>query len=187
MRRCRKVGVKTKGYLNIPYAGGNVNVFTKQKLCHTRVEALTLRVTRWTFDTCGCVVDVQWDDSLSVAQRVHVPVVIIQKCVTHANLGKDTQGHYDHISEENGRKNVAIGKLLEQKGISRDKYLAGAKGDRAFSDDITNTLSLLEWSFDAYDGTGTRPLKFKVNDPAVDKTQLAVNFQGIGKGKINIV
>lgn len=45
---------------------------------------MATRVTRWSPDTCGCVLEYEWDDAVDVDARVHVPCAPVSVCSTHA-------------------------------------------------------------------------------------------------------
>jgi hypothetical protein len=67
------------------------------------------KVTRWSPDTCDCVIEYSWDDAVPQEQRVHTVSRIVQKCSTHAKLGLSDAHHFAHVLAENQRKNQASG------------------------------------------------------------------------------
>lgn len=65
------------------------------------------RITRWSPDTCGCVIDFEWDDENSSIP--HKAKNIISECEAHKGLDKDSC--YLSVLEENKYKNVVINKI----------------------------------------------------------------------------
>lgn len=66
--------------------------------------------TKWSPDTCSCVVEYEWDDSVSEELREHIPVASI-KCEIH----KDKETHEDvylSLMAENQTKNIALAEVL---------------------------------------------------------------------------
>lgn len=70
-----------------------------------------MQVNQWQPDTCDCIINYQWDDTLSDADRVHTVKEVIRRCKFHQTL--DDVTHYDTVLEENTRKNRAIGAIKE--------------------------------------------------------------------------
>lgn len=60
-----------------------------------------IKVTRWHPDTCGCVIDYEWDTETTAETRVHTPVSI-QACEHHQ------VNTWDEVRAENKRKNDAV-------------------------------------------------------------------------------
>lgn len=65
-----------------------------------------MKVTRWSPDTCGCVVEYEWDDTVPAKNRVRKFKACVRKCPRHAHL--DDEAVYNAITEENSRKNIAL-------------------------------------------------------------------------------
>ena len=79
-----------------------------------------LKITRWSPDTCGCILDYEWDDSLDENSRTHTIKNIIKPCAAHANLSDKTE-HYGKVLEENQRKNNLLGAIVENVvGVSEE-------------------------------------------------------------------
>ncbi len=70
------------------------------------------KVTRWSPDTCECVIDYEWDDEEPVETREITVKTIIKKCPVHARRGKASC--FNEVLSENRRKNQAIGFLQEE-------------------------------------------------------------------------
>ena len=75
---------------------------------------MTIQITRWTLDTCGCSVEYQWDDAVTQDLRVHTLANVVSKCARHTLLGEAGAAHWNRISEENPRKNRLLGRLVAQ-------------------------------------------------------------------------
>ena len=73
---------------------------------------MTIQRTRWQPDTCNCIIDYEWDDTVAQGQRVHAAAIIIRQCPAHAHHS-DKHQMYDDLLSENTSKNRAIGQILE--------------------------------------------------------------------------
>jgi hypothetical protein len=71
-----------------------------------------IQTTRWSPDTCSCVIEYQWDDSVDSTLRVHTASKTIAQCPQHA--GQNLATHFGSLIEENPRKNKIIDKILTQ-------------------------------------------------------------------------
>ncbi len=69
---------------------------------------MALRTTRWSPDTCGCTIDLQWDDSVPAAARVHTPTAALP-CPAHA--GGPVAVHAA-VLKENVGKNRSVAALV---------------------------------------------------------------------------
>lgn len=66
-----------------------------------------LQVTRWSPDTCGCILEYDWDDTLDENARTHSFKKAVKLCEHHkALLGAKA---FDQVMSENTRKNIAFG------------------------------------------------------------------------------
>jgi len=63
------------------------------------------RVTKWSPDTCGCVIHFAWDDTTDETSRVHTFETAEMKCEEHAHL--DGQELMDAVVAKNQAKNLA--------------------------------------------------------------------------------
>lgn len=72
-----------------------------------------LRVTRWSPDTCGCILEYEWDDTKSEDERTHSFKKAVQLCEHHQALSGSQA--YDGVCSENTRKNQAFGLAKEVK------------------------------------------------------------------------
>lgn len=83
---------------------------------------MTINITTWTPDTCGCQIHYAWDDSVPAEERIHSPVegvtahggtFIPTKRCQHHEHHKDTRAHHDAVLEENQRKNKLHAHVME--------------------------------------------------------------------------
>lgn len=71
---------------------------------------MALKTTRWTPDTCGCVLEFNWDDAIPEALRIHTFARSLRVCAAHEAV-RDRDTHFAAISAENRTKNAAINTL----------------------------------------------------------------------------
>lgn len=74
---------------------------------------MSKQITRWSPDTCDCVIEYAWDDSISENDREHSIHKVINKCQHHLE-SKDEESHFRVILTENSKKNIAINKIMEK-------------------------------------------------------------------------
>ncbi len=77
---------------------------------------MAIRTTRWSPDTCGCVVEYSWDDTVAADQRAHT-TTRVTPCVAHPNaqqhVGADPFSAATVWGDENvGRKSRLEARLL---------------------------------------------------------------------------
>lgn len=72
---------------------------------------MTVRRTRWSPDTCDCVLEYEWDDSEPEDQRTHAFAVADAVC-THHQVHDNRSQLFDAVAEENTRKNKAVNALV---------------------------------------------------------------------------
>ena len=120
-----------------------------------------LRVTRWSPDTCGCVYEYEWDDSVPQEQRTHTLKKAIKLCEHHKTRIKP----YDDVVSENTGKNIVFGEAQKIK-------------PELTVDDYT-------WSFDK-DRKLTAGFLGKLT--AADKANLKMQLDGkVGKDKVEVI
>lgn len=49
-----------------------------------------IQTTRWTPDTCDCVIEYQWDDAVDPSVRVHTVYNILSACSDHPGTPDET-------------------------------------------------------------------------------------------------
>ena len=65
---------------------------------------MVINTTRWSPDTCSCVIEYEWDSTTDETNRVHT-LKTISKCPQHTALSNNTA--YSTVLDENPRKNQA--------------------------------------------------------------------------------
>ena len=73
---------------------------------------MTIQTTRWSPDTCSCVIEYTWDDTEPEATRTHTVSNYINTCTEHSLLADNTT-RWNTITEENPRKNTALQVALD--------------------------------------------------------------------------
>lgn len=68
---------------------------------------MAIRRTTWQPDTCGCILEYDWDDSLPVDQRVHIPATAIA-CSLHLAHAGDLTGNHATCIAENSAVQAAL-------------------------------------------------------------------------------
>jgi len=73
-----------------------------------------MNVTRWSPDTCGCVLEYEWDKTVPAESRVHTFNNLVKKCSDHGSIpvAKDL---YDVVLGENQMKNLIFAELQKEK------------------------------------------------------------------------
>jgi hypothetical protein len=105
---------------------------------------MTIRTTRWSpIDTCGCVVEYTWDDTLTEANRTHTLSNVINKCPAHTALTNSSV--YTTILDENPKKNNALQLALDNSPTT------------ALYDTINGTRQLKPTITYSYSFSGTAP------------------------------
>ena len=73
-----------------------------------------IQTTVWSPDTCGCVIEYEWDDSIPQEARAHTVSKIVKSCPVHSqSISKEK--NYGDVLKENQDKNKAIGIIMERK------------------------------------------------------------------------
>lgn len=80
---------------------------------------MTIQTTRWSPDTCGCVIEFQWDDTVAPELRTHTHKSTIKACSAHT-AQKDINTHFPTVLEENQRKNKCIYEMGKAAGVNMD-------------------------------------------------------------------
>lgn len=71
-----------------------------------------MRTTRWSPDTCQCVLEYEWDETVPQEDRVHTFKGIVHRCLIHELLGYlENSNLYDKVLQENTRKNGVFGDM----------------------------------------------------------------------------
>ena len=100
---------------------------------------MAINITRWSPDTCDCVIEYSWDDTVSADQRVHTLSNYVKKCSAHSILSTDND-RWNTVFEENPRKNNAYQLILDNGPTGLSDLI---NGSRQIKDGITINTS---WS-----------------------------------------
>jgi len=68
---------------------------------------------QWKPDTCGCVLEFEFDADAPDSERVVTPTQVVKACAHHP-LGTTVKENYDKVLDENQRKNFSIKELVDQ-------------------------------------------------------------------------
>jgi hypothetical protein len=74
------------------------------------------KITRFSPDTCGCVLEFAWDSRSSEDGRKHLPADIVHACKHHEHHvkdGKKVEEHHHEVFAENRHKNEVLAHVLE--------------------------------------------------------------------------
>jgi hypothetical protein len=133
-----------------------------------------ITTTKWSPDTCDCVIEYEWDTEVPQDERTHTVSNIVKKCKFHTET-PDVSTHYDIVKEENVRKNIYLGLIADN---FPELTNTDAKGNKNLKE---NAVS---WSFDK-----DRVLQVEVNGiSASEKATLKALTDtklGVGKVKVN--
>ena len=72
---------------------------------------MTIQITKWGFDTCPCVIEYSWDDTVPQSSRTHTLSNYIIKCPAHINLS-DINAYNACLNENTVIKNPALQHIL---------------------------------------------------------------------------
>lgn len=89
-----------------------------------------MKITKWSPDTCDCVIEYEWDETLPIDEIVHT-----QKSITTC----EHHSHMDDVVSENQNKNKVLKKLLDMASVE-DKEV-DSEGNEKFKKEP-------KWSFD---------------------------------------
>lgn len=78
-----------------------------------------INITRWSPDTCNCVIEYSWDAETSEDDRVHRFHQVVEQCEEHAGIEKHQDVH-SHVLAENQTKNRVEGSVFDH--VSRLKH-----------------------------------------------------------------
>lgn len=85
-----------------------------------------VKVTRWSPDTCDCILEYEWDEALEDSDRVHTFKKVVKLCSEHERLGFQGKAAYDQVKSENTGKNRAWGLIKQELGLTNkdlEKYI----------------------------------------------------------------
>jgi hypothetical protein len=64
---------------------------------------MTIQYITWSPDTCGCQIQLSYDDTTDLITRTYTPTALIQVCANHEVLADDIQTRHDAINTEKMR------------------------------------------------------------------------------------
>jgi len=85
---------------------------------------MVINTTKWSPDTCSCVIDYSWDNSVPADQRTHT-LSSISKCSFHNSLSDIAA--YNTVTEENPRKNIAYQLILDNGPAALSDLIDGTR------------------------------------------------------------
>lgn len=111
---------------------------------------MAIHITTWHPDTCKCVLEYSWDDSVPEGARVHSPHKVVSCCEIHSALSplaaEDATTHHALIVEENTRKNLARKNVLESlpRNLKKsdDEFKDGEEPAWSFDEDRNLVMEL---------------------------------------------
>ena len=71
-----------------------------------------MRSARWRPDTCGCILEYEWDDTEPIETRTHSFKALSKKCEAHKTIVEGSVV-YSTVKDENQRKNRVLGEALK--------------------------------------------------------------------------
>lgn len=81
------------------------------------------QITTWRPDTCGCEIEIEWDDTVPQETRTHSQGKIISKCKAH--MGVTDKDVLKELFDENQTKNRTISKIAEVMGYTHKDIMDG--------------------------------------------------------------
>lgn len=78
---------------------------------------MVINITRWSPDTCGCVIDVSWDDSVPGEQRKTEHYATVEVCPIHESLATKTHS-LDHKSRRD-KKLAGVLDIIQERNVNR--------------------------------------------------------------------
>jgi hypothetical protein len=138
-----------------------------------------IHTTRWSPDTCSCVIEYTWDDTVPDNERTHNLSNVVERCPAHEALSDNDT--FSTLMDENPRKNIALQNCLDN-------------GPPTLSDTIGTTKQLkgnvsFDWSW-----SGTAPNRLltisfsgvSLTGPEKNTMRNALNNR-LGANKVNLV
>ncbi len=121
---------------------------------------MPVNITRWSPDTCGCILEYSWDSSVPVENRVHSPEKIVEACPDHQ--GHNIEDHHSIVVGESQMKNRVMGHLFDFVPDHHKKPIFNEKGE------ISSHTYIKEpkWHFDK-----NRKLHVKMHEEISEKSK----------------
>lgn len=137
---------------------------------------MTLKITRWSPDTCECVLEYEWDTDDPQETRTHTPVNVVKACPAHSAQETVAQ-KFNKVNDENTRKNKVLKHALDNIDEIREEILDGGQPTGTYT--LKNGTEF-NWSFD-----NDRVLHVSITGLTAQRISqlqtLADNYLGVGK------
>jgi len=101
-----------------------------------------IKKTTWSPDTCDCKIEYEWDSDVAEKDRTHSVSKILKVCDAHKNLVGDS-AKYNQVLDENQRKNIVYGKIIDNITDVVDEKLVDGKTVKELKIGVN-----YGWSFD---------------------------------------
>lgn len=134
-----------------------------------------IRTTRWSPDTCGCVIEYEWDDTLPQEARKHDFKNVITRCSEHSGLGKD-KAHFDHVLSENQAKNRVFAEALKNPKLGKIQKNDNNEDFTVLADGVK-----FEWSFVGKDGDRKLSVAFPGSSLTAAEKSALTAIPGVSK------
>lgn len=72
---------------------------------------MAIKITKWKPDTCDCVIEYSWDDSIAAEDREHNLHNIVDSCEDHSDVTDEEL--FQSVVEENSLKNEAVNMIVD--------------------------------------------------------------------------
>lgn len=86
---------------------------------------MATNITRWSPDTCGCVIEYSWDSDVSEDERVHTFHKVVEQCPDHNGIEVHEEIH-NHVLAENQTKNKVEVALFDNFPRLRQNFVDAA-------------------------------------------------------------
>lgn len=140
---------------------------------------MRMKTTRWSPDTCDCVIEYDWDADLPAEARVHTPSRVVNRCPAH-QAQADAAAVFTTLLDENPRKNKLLARAMD---LLTDKTEAVVQLDGSTVLQWRNGVTV-GWAFDA-----ARVLEVSISgltNPQRNAVQNAANNM-FGANKVRIL
>jgi len=87
---------------------------------------MVINTTRWSPDTCSCIIEYSWDSTEPESTRTHTLSNFVNVCSFHSGLANNTT-RWNTVLEENPRKNIAYQLILDNGPAGLSDIVDGSK------------------------------------------------------------
>lgn len=99
-------------------------------------------ITRWSPDTCKCVLEYEWDDQ--DRPTVHTFSKLVNACDLHGKL--DLKDIFDRVKKDNRTKNIIKNEIL----VNASNYVLSGKSDNEAKDNVEE-MKLVFYDDESFD------------------------------------